>query len=375
MDDVIIIGAGPAGSTAARLLSQRGKHVRVLEKSAFPRKKPCGGAITSRALPLLPQSFQNHVLSAPVFWTFRGRKGARTIPTSRPFCYTVDRTNFDAWLAVEAERSGAKIVFGTTVTAFAFDGEEYLVKTSQGYYRSRYLVGADGAKGISAKYFGLSRAHNGAALETEIPLALAKDDMNRVEIDVSRYPWGYAWVIPHGSTANIGIGSFKAGKLPSLKHLLQDYMKRAVPGLGTAPILAHPLPYRTHFSPLAIHHGLLIGDAAGLMDGFSAEGIYSALYSAHVAAEVINAACENKTSTDPYNTLIRERLWSQLKPALKMSRLFYPLAGFWADWFLKHTQLLEEYLALTQGDSTYDRLLAKTQNTLLSQLHFRSLAR
>ncbi len=376
MDDVIIIGAGPAGSTAARLLAQKGKSVRVLEKSSFPRKKPCGGAITSRALPLLPPSFHDQVLSSPASWTFRGRKGFRTISTSQPFCYTVDRLAFDAWLAIEAERSGATINFGTQVSAFAFDGEQYIVKTAQGYYHSRYLIGADGGKGISAKYFGLSRPHNGAALEIEIPSALTPDHMNRVEIDVSGYPWGYAWAIPHGSVANIGVGSFKADKAPSLKQLLHHYVKKTVTEWPSSlPILAHPLPYRTHFSPLAIQNGLLIGDAAGLMDGFSAEGIYSALYSAHIAAEVIHRALDNKTGTENYNALIRDRLWAQLKPALKMARLFYPLAGFWADWFVTHTDLLEEYLRITQGESSYDQLLAKTQNTLLAQLHLRPLAR
>ena len=376
MDDVIIIGAGPAGSTAARLLAEKGKSVRVLEKSSFPRKKPCGGAITSRALALLPPSFHDQVLSAPTFWTFRGRKGFRTIPTPRPFCYTVDRMTFDAWLAYQAQKSGAEIHFGTAVLAFAFDGEQYLVKTDQGYFQSRYLMGADGAKGISAKYLGLNRPKNGAAVEIEVSSALKADDMNRVEINVSGYPWGYAWVIPHGSVANIGVGSFKAGKLPALKPLLQNYVKKTVAKWSSpSPILAHPLPYRTHFSPLAIHHGLLIGDAAGLMDGFSAEGIYSALYSAFAAVEVVDRALDKNTDVEDYNTVIRERLWAQLKPALKMSRLFYPLAGFWAGWFLTHTDLLEEYLALTQGDSNYDQLLAKTENTLLAQLRLRPLTR
>ncbi|WP_278281299.1 geranylgeranyl reductase family protein [Sulfobacillus thermosulfidooxidans] len=378
MEDVIIIGAGPAGSTAARLLAQSGKQVLVLEQATFPRKKPCGGAITSRAVPLLPDQFMNHVLSSPTAWTFRGKKGSRTLKTSKPFCYTVDRSQFDHWLAQEAQKAGAQVMFNTPVTALAFDGEQYIVKTSHRYYYSRYLIGADGAKGVTAKYLGLTRPHNGAAVETEIPFpsSLLDHSKDLVEIDVSRYPWGYAWIIPHGSIANIGVGSFKASKLPSLKGLLQDYIMASFPGASALDtIWAHPLPYRVHFSSLAIDHAVLVGDAAGLMDSFSAEGIFSALYSAHIASEAINIAYQHHSGTESYNARIREDFWTHLRPAIKMSHLFYPLAGFWTEWFLHHTELLEEYLALTQGESTYDQLLAKTQATLLAKLHIRPLTR
>ena len=378
MVDVIIIGAGPAGSTAARLLAHSGQQVQVLEGSAFPRKKPCGGAITARSLPLLPEHFLSQVLSSPTAWTFRGRKGSRTLLTSRPFCYTVDRSQFDLWLAREAENAGAEIIYNNPVTAFAFDGERFVVKTANGYYHGRYLIGADGAKGISAKYLGLARPHNGAAVETELPFPATwpAEAPPGVEIDVSRYPWGYAWVIPHGPIANIGVGSFKAGKLPSLKRLLQDYVQTVFPDAPVPDtILAHPLPYRVHFSPVSQGHGLLIGDAAGLMDSFSAEGIYSALYSAHLASETIIGALTHNQDTVAYSHRIRSGFWNQLKPAVKMSHFFYPLAGFWSDWFLRHTELLEEYLALTQGNSSYEKLVAKTQSTLLAQLHIKPLAR
>lgn len=380
MDDVIVIGAGPAGSTAARLLARQGFQVRVLEQSQFPRTKPCGGAITSRALPLLPPGFSGQVRSAPTQWTFRGRKGSRTVTTASPYCYTVERRSFDLWLAEQAQEAGAAISFQQKVVSLSFDNAVYTAATQSGErFQARWLIGADGAKGVTSRLVGIPRARNGAAVETEIAVSSQHfaQWQDRVEIDVTRYPWGYAWVIPKGGALNIGVGSFKAGKLPPLKDLMAAYLHQVLPDYS-APldILAHPLPYRTRYAPLAADHALLIGDAAGLMDSFSAEGIYSALYSAHVAAESVGLALTGDTpGALGYAGAIRERFWSQLKPAVKMSRLFYPLAGFWADWFVGHTDLLEEYLQVTQGLSSYDVLLRKTESALARQLHLRPLAR
>lgn len=380
MDDVVIIGAGPAGSTAARLLAQQGFHVQVLEQSAFPRVKPCGGAITSRAVDLLPQGFFQQVRSAPTQWTFRGRTGARTITTKTPYCYTVERRSFDSWLAEKAQDAGARFAFEEKVTSIHEEDGYYTATTAQGHrFQAPWLIGADGAKGVSARFLGIPRPHHGAAIEAEVPVTGEQFAawQDRVEIDVTRYPWGYAWVIPKDGILNIGVGSFKAGKLPPLKSLMGQYLHQIVPNPPKdVPMLAHPLPYRTRYTPLATTHALLIGDAAGLMDSFSAEGIYSALASAHIAANTVSQALRhNIPDTLPYAHAIREQFWTQLRPAVKMSHLFYPLAGFWADWFVGHTQLLEEYLRVTQGQSTYDALLRQTEATLLHQLHLRPLSR
>lgn len=376
MDDVIVIGSGPSGSTTARLLAQEGLKVRILEAETLPRIKPCGGALTTRALALLPAGYESYTKTHPTQWTFRNSTKAVTIDTASPYCHTVERQYFDQWLASQAVAQGATLMEDTPVVDIESIPAGYAVKTTNhGTFETRYLVGADGGHGISARLLGFPRAKNGAAVEVEVPVsdALFETWANRVEIDIARYPWGYAWVIPRYPILNIGVGSFRPQKL-GLKGLLRQYLLEKLPNLDpeTMPkILAHPLPYRTRFGQLASSRAVLVGDAAGLMDAFSAEGIYSALRSAHLAANSIGQAARQDTGIEGYQAAVRAEFWPHLRSAVTLAHLFYPLAQFWSNIFLRDTRLLETYLAVAQGTATYGELLQDTKMSLLAHAKIR----
>lgn len=377
-DDVIVVGAGPAGATAARVLAERGHAVRLIDAQRFPRIKPCGGALTDRALGYLPQGYGDYIKTQGRRWTFKGRQlNAVTVERTRPYCHMVERQHFDQWLVHEAVRAGATFIDGQTVTTVDENTEQVVLRAGAQTYHASYLVAADGAKGVVARSLGWARPRHGAAIEVEVVVdqSTYRQWDERVEIDVSQFPWGYAWVIPRFPILNIGVGSFRAGGFP-LKSSFLSYVAHVLghPLDDNAKIMAHPLPYRwnlpRHFHT---HRTVFVGDAAGLMDAFSAEGIYSALWSGTLAAQTIDNTIRHADSEglSDYSLRVRREMWDNLGPAVRMGRLFYPLAGFWSNFFAQNQQLLHDYLDVAQGQKDYLTLLRHTEKALLSNVRLR----
>jgi flavin-dependent dehydrogenase len=208
-------------------------------------------------------------------------------------------------------------------------------------------------------------------VEVEIPVsdAVYAKWRESVLINTADYPWGYAWVIPRYPVLNIGVGSFHANRL-RLQPLLREWVAAKLgpdAGRGHA-MLAHPLPYRYQPARLAKERALLVGDAAGLMDALSAEGIYSALYSASLAAQTVIAQSPHDASLEIYDHRLQRELWPGLKAAAKLALMFYPLPGMWSKIFLANPNLIEQYLKVAQGQAPYSSLLVQGQRTLLRRL-------
>ncbi|WP_338055251.1 geranylgeranyl reductase family protein [Sulfobacillus harzensis] len=362
----IVIGAGPAGATAARRLAENGISTLLLERATIPRVKPCGGAITHRALPLLPPGGEALLKSHPCAWTFCGRNGRSvTLARNLPYSHIVERSVFDAWLTDRAAHAGVEVHDGEAVTAAEVTPTHSRLTTKYGRYTADIVIAADGAHGMMAKAAGFPRPRRGAAIEAEIPAdaALLQHYHERVEIHVGQYPWGYAWVIPRAEILNIGVGSFRPAMFP-LKERFFEFLERIVGHRDVVP-LAHPLPYRLRWDPPVRNRVLFAGDAAGLMDAFSAEGIYSALKSGHMAADAALESLRHGTPCRTYAENLYEEFWPALKSAAKMSLLFYPLAGFWSDVFGQNQELLSHYLDVATGECPYDTLTRRAEHQLL----------
>ncbi len=361
-----VIGAGPAGTTAARLLAEAGISVILLEKAQMPRVKPCGGALTHRALGLLPAGYETYLKSHPTDWTFQGRHGqAVTVSRLTPYCHVVERQFFDLFLAEAAERAGADVHDQEEVHQISIGPQGATLDTTHDQYSARYVVAADGAHGVAARAMRLPRPLHGAAIEAEIPVdsVLADRYHDRVEIHVGSYPWGYAWVIPRQDVLNIGVGSFRPHSFP-LKRRFFEFVEQIAGPTDVRP-LAHPLPYRLRFVDPVAGPVLFAGDAAGYMDSFSAEGIYSALKSGELAAQAIVRAAQSGQSVSQYSTALYDEFWPSLKSAVKMGLLFYPLAGYWSDVFTQSQDLLSDYLEVAMGTLPYKDLRRHTELLLL----------
>jgi geranylgeranyl reductase family protein len=287
--DVIVIGAGPAGGAAAFYLGQAGRRVLVLEKAEFPRKKPCGGAVSAGLLARFPFSFEP-VIESDITETayVLGDRTVR-IPVPRGAIQMVMRDRFDAWIIRHAD---AELRTSSPVRLVVEEEDRVIVETASGErFTASYLIGADGANSIVASKLGLRQKHQmAAAVEAEIPVEpeVMKRFAGQSIFIFGEVRKGYLWIFPKAGHLSVGIGTLRRERT-DLKKTLARVMARYDISLEGAKLYGHPVPiYRRH-ETISTERTLLVGDAAGLVDPFTGEGIRMAVKSAQLAAEAIVA--------------------------------------------------------------------------------------
>src|SRR5438477_3166632 len=269
--DVAIVGAGPAGSTAAYRLARAGAGVLLVDRATFPRDKPCGGGVTGRAARLLPFSIEPVVedvvdrLECGLRYRHRFTRRARA-----PLAYMTQRRRLDHFLLQRAAEAGAEVRVGETADSRELD--------------ARIVIGADGCNGQSAKQLGLAESVvHGVALEANYPYDLRYAGAMVLEIAVIR--GGYGWIFPKGDHINVGVGGNEE-EGPRLRREL----RRMCEEYGIDPDAArdtrgYRLPMRLRRTQLARGRTAVIGDAAGLVDPLSGDGMYEAFLSAKLVAD------------------------------------------------------------------------------------------
>jgi len=284
--DAIVVGAGPAGSATAIRLAREGARVLLADRAQFPRDKPCGGGVTGRAVRELPCAIdpvvEDVVRTLEVRLRYRKRFERRT---ERPLVLMTRRRRLDAFLAEQAAAAGADFRDGVTVEGLTMgpDGAELTVGGSR--VGASAIVGADGVNGTLARASGLGGGIvYGIALEGNGPLPAGQQGRATIELGV--VPGGYGWVFPKDGHANYGVGGW-ASEGPRLREHLQRLCAAHHVDLSSLTDLhGRRLPIRR---TSAARRGpvLLVGDAAGLVDPLSGDGIYEALVSARLAAAAI----------------------------------------------------------------------------------------
>ena len=371
LHDVAVVGAGPAGASAARVLAEAGARVVLLEKRELPRYKTCGGGVVGRALRGLPSAVRDAVEAAVVERTCHtadldlGHDGLRfRARRERPLISMVMRDRFDAALVVAAERAGAEVRPRCAVRAVSMGTEGTGLETTDGPVVARFVIAADGATSETARCCGWSRPRLCApALEAEVRVPDA--DFARLagaaRFDFGPVRAGYGWVFPKRAHLSIGVCSMRSGV--NLNVGLARYL--ALLGLDRLEhVEKHGFFVTLGARTEGVARGrvLLSGDAAGLADPVTGEGISTAIESGTLAARaIVDGDGEPARVRERYDrSLVGVRREVRIGRAL--ARLTYerPRVRRWV--FGRHGQkIVEGMVDVLTGDRTYASIVARAK--------------
>jgi len=385
--DVIVVGMGPAGASAAYELSKRGISVLAFDKQAHPRYKVCGGGLSARIARILPADFPNVIEETVhrVQFTY-GAQEFFLIESPEPIAYMVMRQHFDRWLVEKAREVGTEIREEETVVDIR-DGKEGVdVFTMQGRYRSRVVIGADGVMSVVAQQCFLGRSlRTIPALESEVqeePLHPFQEIPTAL-ISLQAVKKGYGWIFPKQQGISVGVGEFVNGtKRP--KQSFRDFIghEPTLAGLKIPAPLGYPLPIahvqahrngQAWAGRLVRGRAMLVGDAGHLVDPLLGEGIYYAIRSGQLAAKSVSDMLCNpiQHQLNEYETLVGKEFGSEFRVAGRLGKIIYGLPRSIHRWAGQrfpdaYQRVLHRYCQMLQGKETYQSLW----NRILQRLHW-----
>jgi geranylgeranyl reductase family protein len=367
--DAIVVGAGPAGGSAAYWLGEAGKRVLVLERKRLPRYKTCGGGVPKAVFERFPFDFTPVVEREIGRIRFRFRDGREVLAAMSGYPVAmVMRDRFDAFLLDHAR---AEVRDGAAVVAVRQDADGVEVETrARESFRARYVIGADGAGSRVAREAGLRHEGLiGAALEAEVPVGpdVLQAYADTVLFLFGAFPQGYLWVFPKAEHLSVGIGALQAGS-PEMRATLEREMGKLGIDVTGAPQRGHPLPIYTRHRPLHRGRVMLAGDAAGLIDALLGEGIRHAVDSGRMAAEAVLADDVRSYTRRVQRTIGNNLLWG-----LRWARLFYehPRGSF--DLGVRNPIFLDEFLRIFAGRRSYRGMALRIPLILLGLLRRRPI--
>lgn len=337
MKDVIIVGAGPSGSVAAYLLAKEGYRTLIVDMKTFPRYKPCGGGVTWRAYNLLRnagislQSFEVYHKEVVI----RGFGDEVRVNSDEEFAVaTVRREKFDAELLEIALSEGAELRVAR-VTGIIDKGDSLVLRGIE--ERANYVIGADGAYSIIANSSGVRSCWRNEDLIFAIEGRAPRWEELTFIVDAS--PCGYGWIFPRESDSNAGVGGI-ASKSREVMGAFRKFSKdHAVEMIG-----AWVIPTGGHNQSIARGKVILIGDAAGLADPLTGEGLYYAFKSAYESVKSL----ESEDPASSYTKRMRDVL-EELRLKRKARDIIIPRMGFFFKLFASYPEIARRYMLTSIG--------------------------
>jgi len=304
--DVIVIGAGPAGSTASKAAADQGLKVLMLDKEVFPRDKACGGYLSFKTIKLLGEDLPVSIIQRKIY-------GVRLYGQNDYFISKeslqmlgciVRRQDFDCYLVDKAVKAGVQFIDGCEVKGIKIDINNYCVEVYAGNqsYISKRAISAEGVNSFILRNIGYQRERRrwqyGFALAGSIECSPVCSDDKYVELYCIPFLGGFGWVFPLRDTYNIGVGCWAC-----LSHKLYDYYfdfaENILKNKNIKGIVSKPqgsfIPVGGLLRNLGNDYIIAAGDSGGFVDAFSGEGIYYAIKSGQIAAgEIVKSLSDNE---------------------------------------------------------------------------------
>ncbi len=347
--NVAIVGAGPAGSSAATFLAEQGARVTLLERSHFPRDKVCGDGLTPRSMMMLDKLKLQDVpraSGAPVDSLYAASPGGLELDSKIPSHIfggrgsVVERKVLDERLVQRAVRAGAALREGAQVEAVDFQTDGVTVRCRGGEdVRADVVLGCDGAPSVVRRALGapeFPKDHAAVALRVYYAdVKLSRPNAFGIFWEQELLP-GYGWIFPlPGGRANVGVG-VRADLLEGLPFKITDMLERfcALPRIAKelegarreGKPKGHHLPFGSYARHLVFDRALLLGDAAGFINPLTGEGIEFALESGEFAAQAVLEAARagdfSAKGLSPYEVRCSERFEVAFQLNRRMMNVF-----------------------------------------------------
>jgi len=379
--DVVVVGAGPAGSTASKFLSEQGIKTAIIDKCQFPRRKSCGGGLTAKVLENFRYIDNDRFIDTYCYGGILYSKSLNhlNIRSDRPIIAMVRREKFDHELLKDSIEQGTTHIEKKKINDITIKEDEVRLYGEKGFtISSKYVIGADGVWSKIAERTGL-RANNtsfGISLYNEYELPkrtiekhFLKDHYGHLHLKFNGIP-GYGWVFPKKNHLNIGIGIadsalFKNEFSYRLRDVYNDYFnllkkEKIIPkNLKIGDIKGGTLPHhplkRTYTDRV-----LLCGDAAGLINPLTGEGIDYAMYSGKIAANTLINAIEKQRTDRNYLSHYQKSWTHQFGKDIE---LFYKGSKQWKNDNDRYFSLMKQdkkmsdmFIQITTGNESISKI-------------------
>ena len=379
--DVIVVGAGPAGSTAARHCAQGGLKTLLLEKERFPRFKPCAGGVTLGAVQELGINIPRSIIER----TCTGmrvlvRRMEKEIRLTKPVSLMVDRSTFDQHLAAMAVEAGAAFADGEGCKEIKLAANNVIVETDKRVLNTPVIIGADGYFSKTRKKFrpGFEQDEIRYCVIAEIPMPsteISRRFKDLVTIYYGFASMGYAWIFPKRSHLSVGVGGAPS-QSRDMSNRLREFLSLNQLDPNTT-IKGCFIPVSRWRHNTYTDRILLAGDAAGLVDSFSGEGIRFAIISGRLAAETVITAHSKADFSErtlrSYHEHLRDYLGHDMDSSNRITDLLFRYPNLILGTIVRNDEALEQYLLSVVGDIRFSDYVQWLKGRLPSYLTRRFL--